>query len=66
MDKIKKYTEMLMELPQITTAKHLKSVESAITTSWGKDPWTEKQISVDCCQNYRDSLVEAKKNIRNV
>jgi len=51
MDKIKKYTEMLLELPQITTAKHLKSVESAITTSWGKDPWTEKQITVDCCQN---------------
>ena len=66
MDKIKKYTEMLMELPQITTAKHLKSVESAITTSWGKDPWTEKQIVVDCCQNYRDSLVEAKKNISDV
>ena len=63
---IKKFEDTLLELPQIKFAKHIKSVESAITTSWGADPWTEKQIAIDCLQNYRDAQVEAGKEISNV
>jgi hypothetical protein len=57
MNKIKKFKEMLLELPQINFAKHVKSVESAITMQWGAVPWNEKQICIDILQNYRDSQV---------
>ncbi len=66
MNNISKIKNLLLELPQIKFAKHIKSVESAITTSWGADPWTEKQIAIDCLQNYRDAQVEAGKEISNV
>ena len=61
-----KLKELLLELPQINFAKHIKSVESAITMQWGAVPWNEKQICIDILQNYRDSQVEANKDISDI
>ena len=39
MDNINKLKDMLLELPEVKSAKHTKSVESAVTTAWGEECW---------------------------
>ena len=63
---VDKYQELLEELPFIKSVKHIKSAESSVTTSWGAEPWTEDMISRDILQNFRDALVQAKKNVDQV
>lgn len=63
---IERYINLLKELPQITQAKHLRSVTSSVTTNWGAEAWSPLQISLDCYQNFRDSCISAKIDISNV
>ena len=63
---IERYINLLKELPQITQAKHVRSVTSSVTTNWGAEAWSPLQISLDCYQNFRDSCISAKIDISNV
>ncbi len=63
---IEQYKDLLLEIDGISKATYLKSMESAVTNSWGSEPWTEEQISRDILQNFRDSCVEAKVKIDKI
>ena len=60
MNDIKKFKELLLEVPEITSAEHINSVPSAITTSWSEEIWTEDMISRDTLQNFYDGCTENK------
>ena len=36
---INKLKDLILELPEVKSIEHLKSVESAVTTSWGEEVW---------------------------
>ena len=60
MTDIKKFKDLLLEVPEIKSAEHIKSVPSAITTSWSEEIWTEEMISRDTLQNFYDGCSENK------
>ena len=55
-----------MEIEGINKAEHIKTMESAVSTAWGAEPWDEMMISRDILQNFRDSCVEAKVSIDKI
>ena len=60
------YKDLLLDIDGISKVDYVKSMESAVTNSWGSEPWTEEQISRDILQNFRDSCVEAKVKIDKI
>ena len=60
------FSEQSFVAPYKFTGLQALSVESAITMQWGAVPWNEKQICIDILQNYRDSQVEANKDISDI
>ena len=60
MTDIKKFKDLLLEVPEITSAEHINSVPSAITTSWSEEIWTEDMIARDTLQNFYDGCIENK------
>ena len=54
---IKKLKELLLELPEIKSAKHIKSVESAVTTAWSEEIWNHDMIARDTLQNMYDGCI---------
>ena len=66
MTDIKKFKDLLLEVPEITSAEHVKSVPSAITTSWSEEIWTEDMISRDTLQNFYDGCTENKLPISDI
>ena len=68
MEKNKKmeiYKNLILDVPGVKTAKFEKSIESLVTTSWGVN-WDADFIARDILQNFRDALVQAKKDIDQV
>jgi hypothetical protein len=63
---IDQYKELLLEIEGINKAEHIKTMESAVSTAWGAEPWDEMMISRDILQNFRDSCVEAKVSINKI
>ena len=63
---INQYKDLLLEIPGISKASYVKYMESAVTNSWGSEPWSEEMISRDILQNFRDSCVEAKIKIDKI
>ena len=63
MDKrIEKYEKLLLEIPGVTSAKWVKTMDSSFTTSWGgPEGWSEDYIARDILQNFYD-----QKNISNL
>ena len=57
---IEQYKDLLLDIDGISKVDYVKSMESAVTNSWGSEPWTEEQISRDILQNFRDSCVKQK------
>ena len=66
MDNINKLKDMLLELPEIKSAEHIKSVESAVTTAWGEEVWDHYKLSRDCLQNAVDGCVESNVDIDQI
>ena len=66
MDNISKLKDMLLELPEIKSAQHIKSVESAVTTAWGEEAWDHQKLSRDCLQNAVDGCVESNIDIDKI
>ncbi len=66
MNDIKKFKDLLLEVPEITSTEHLKSVPSAITTSWSEEIWTEDMIARDTLQNFYDGCLENKLPITDI
>ena len=66
MDNINKLKNMLLELPEIKSAEHIKSVESAVTTAWGEEIWDHEKLSRDTWQNMVDGCVESKIDIDQI
>ncbi len=66
MDNISKLKDMLLELPEIKSAQHIKSVESAVTTAWGEEAWDNQKLSRDCLQNAVDGCVESNIDIDQI
>ena len=66
MDNINKLKDMLLELPEVKSAKHTKSVESAVTTAWGEEVWDNYKLSRDCLQNMVDGCVESNIDIDQI
>ena len=66
MTDIKKFRDLLLEVPEITSAEHVKSVPSAITTNWSEEIWTEDMISRDTLQNFYDGCAENKLPISEI
>lgn len=66
MDEIKKLKDMLLELTEVKSVEHIKSVESAVTTSWSEEIWTPEMISRDTIQNTFDGCIEAKIDIDKI
>ena len=60
MTDIKKFKDLLLEVPEIKSAEHINSVPSAITTSWSEEIWTEDMIARDTLQNFYDGCKENK------
>ncbi len=58
MTDIKKIKELLFDVKEIKEAEHIKSVPSAITTSWSEEIWTEDMIARDALQNHFDGCKE--------
>ena len=38
-DSINRLKDLLLDLPEIKCAEHVKSVPSAVTTAWGEEVW---------------------------
>ena len=66
MDNINKLKDMLLELPEVKSDKHTKSVESAVTTAWGEEVWDNYKLSRDCLQNMVDGCVESNIDIDQI
>ena len=66
MTDIKKLRELLLELPEIKSAEHIKSVGSAATNQWGEVIWSEEMIARDSLQNFVDGAVEAKIDVNKI
>ncbi len=66
MTDIKKLKELLLELPEIKSVEHVKSVESAVTTAWGEEVWDHYKLSRDCLQNMVDGCVESNIDIDKI
>ena len=60
---INKLKDLILELPEVKSIEHLKSVESAVTTSWGEEVWDHHKLSRDCLQNMVDGCVESNLDI---
>ena len=58
MTDVNKLKEILLELEEIKNVQFLKSVPSAVTTSWSEEIWTEDMIARDSIQNFYDGVVE--------
>ena len=58
MTDINKLKEILLELEEIKNVEFLKSVPSAVTTSWSEEIWTEDMIARDSIQNFYDGVIE--------
>ena len=66
MTDINKFKDLLLEVPEITSAEHINSVPSAITTSWSEEIWTEDMIARDTLQNFYDGCTENKLPISDI
>ena len=44
---INKLKDLILELPEVKSIEHLKSVESAVTTTWGAQAWDHHKLSRD-------------------
>ena len=66
MENIKKLRDMLLELSEVKSAEHIKSVESAVTTAWSEEIWTPEMIARDTLQNVFDGCIEAKIDIGKI
>ena len=66
MTDINKFKDLLLEVPEITSAEHINSVPSAITTSWSEEIWTEDMIARDTLQNFYDGCKENKLPISDI
>ena len=66
MSNIKKLKELILELPEIKSAKHIKSVESAVTTAWSEEIWNHDMIARDTLQNMYDGCIESKLEIEQI
>ena len=58
MTDVNKLKEILLELEEIKNVQFLKSVPSAVTTSWSEEIWTEDMIARDSIQNFYDGVIE--------
>ena len=58
-DSINRLKDLLLDLPEIKCAEHVKSVPSAVTTAWGEEVWDHQKLSRDCLQNMVDGCVES-------
>ena len=61
-----KLRELLLELPEIKSAEHIKSMESAATNQWGEVIWSEEMIARDALQNFVDGCVESKIDVNKI
>ena len=52
MENINKLKDMLLELSEVKSAEHIKSVESAVTTAWGEEVWCHQKLSRDCLRTW--------------
>ena len=66
MSNINKLKELLLELPEIKSAEHIKSVESAVTTAWSEEIWNHDMIARDTLQNMYDGCIESKLEIEQI
>ena len=66
MTDIKKLKELLLELPEIKSAEHIKSIESAVTTAWSEEIWSHDMIARDTIQNMYDGIIESKLEIEQI
>ena len=66
MTDINKLKELLLELPEVKSAEHIKSVESAVTTAWSEEIWSHEMIARDTLQNMYDGCLEAKIEIDKI
>ena len=63
---LKKLEELLLELPEIQSAQHIKSVESSVTTGWSSEIWSDEMISRDILQNTYDGCIEAEIDVEKI
>ena len=66
MDNINKLKNMLLELTEVKSAEHIKSVESAVTTAWSEEIWSHDMIARDTLQNMYDGCIESKIEIDQI
>ena len=66
MNNISKLKDLLLDLKEINNVEYIKSVESAVTTSWGEEVWDHDKLSRDCLQNMVDGVVEANIDIDKI
>ena len=65
-DSINRLKDLLLDLPEIKCAEHVKSVPSAVTTAWGEEVWDHSKLSRDCLQNMVDGCVESNIEIDQI
>ena len=65
-DSINRLKDLLLDLPEIKCAEHVKSVPSAVTTAWGEEVWDHQKLSRDCLQNMVDGCVESNIEIDQI
>ena len=65
-DSINRLKDLLLDLPEIKCAEHVKSKFSAVTTAWGERGLIHQKLSRDCLQNMVDGCVESNIEIDQI
>ena len=51
---IEKFKNLLLDVPGVTQAEYIKTIQSSVTTSWGV-AWNADYVARDVLQNFRDA-----------